>query len=340
MNLALTDDQRMIRDSAAEFLAEASESAAVRKAMASPAGYDPQLWSRIGELGWCGTAIPEASGGLGLGAYELVLIAEQAGRRLLCSPFLATVCLAGNLLTQAGTAAARKKYLPRIADGSLAATAVFDGTIKARGGRLTGEARVVDAGAQLLLFCAGGAVHAVERGAAGLRIALEQGWDATRRFARVTLKNVTAERVGAGPGIARAEARAQLFLAAEQLGGAQQCQDLILRYTMERRQFGRSIASFQAVKHRCALLMVKVESLRSLVYGAAVSGDAQECAAAKALANDTFFDAAAEAIQLHGGVGFTSEFDPQLYFKRAQAMSHWLGRSDALREQITQQLVA
>jgi alkylation response protein AidB-like acyl-CoA dehydrogenase len=138
-----------------------------------------------------------------------------------------------------------------------------------------------------------------------------------------------------------------LAIAAEQLGGAQQCLDLTVAYTATRRQFGRAIASFQAVKHRCAEMMVRVEAARSAVYGAAAVAagaaitDAKvlECAVARALAADAFFFCAQEAIQLHGGVGFTWEYDPQLYFKRAQASSHWLGSTESLRESIAQAVI-
>jgi alkylation response protein AidB-like acyl-CoA dehydrogenase len=140
---------------------------------------------------------------------------------------------------------------------------------------------------------------------------------------------------------------ARLAIAAEQLGAAQQCLDMTVAYTAERKQFRRVIASFQAIKHRCAEMLVRIEGLRSAVYGAAAlaasSADtatlALECAAVKALASDTLFWCAQEAIQLHGGVGFTWEYDPQLYFKRAQASSHWLGSAEALRERVAAALI-
>lgn len=342
MSLALTDDQRMIRDAAAGFLADASTPAAVRSAMESKAGYDAKLWSGIGELGWCGVAIPESVGGMGLGPTEIVLILEQMGRHLACAPYFSTVALAANLLGQAGTAAAKKKYLPSLASGALRATAVFDaGAVKVSKGRLTGRVPAVAdaAGAQVLLFVVRGAAYAVAADARGLKLEPLETWDETRRLADLTLSNVAAERVAGGAGIARAEALARLYLAAEQLGGAQQCLDLVVRYIGERKQFGRAIGSFQAVKHRCAQMMVQVEGLRSLVYGAAASQDLLECAAAKALAAETFFHCAGEAIQLHGGVGFTWEFEPQLHFKRAQATSHWLGTPEALRERIAQAVI-
>lgn len=341
MNLALTDDQRMIRDAAASFLADASDAAAVRAVIELPAGFDPKVWRGIAELGWCGVAVPENHGGLGLGPVELVLILEQMGRHLLCAPYFSSVALAANLLVQAGSSAAKQKHLPQLASGVLRATACLDATgvkaTKTRSGWvLNGAAAHVADGASaelVLLACANG-VFAVSAGAKGLRVEARQGWDRTRRFADLVLRNVAAERVddGKAGGVGRAESLARLYLAAEQLGGAQQCLDLTVKYTCERRQFGRAIASFQAVKHRCAQMMVQVESLRSAVHGvAAAAVDASalkalqaECAMAKALASETFFHCAAEAIQLHGGVGFTWEFEPQLHFKRAQAGSHWL----------------
>ena len=347
MNLSLTDDQRMIRDAAAAFLADASGAAAVRKAMDSAQGYDESAWKGIAEMGWCGAAIPESFGGLGLGATEVVLILEQMGRHLACTPYFGTVALAANLLATAGHKAAQKQFLPQLASGALRATASFecDGlkakkAPKSKGGGFTLNGRVtrvVDgASAQVLLLASGNAVYAVEAGAKGLKARAQTGWDATRRLADLELKNVAAQRVddGKAESLARAQALARLYLAAEQLGGAQQCLDLVVRYTSERKQFGRAIASFQAVKHRAAQMMVAVEGLRSMVYGAAASGDPLDAAGTKALASDTYFHCAAEAIQLHGGVGFTWEFEPQLHFKRAQAGSHLLGTSDALRTQV------
>ena len=173
--------------------------------------------------------------------------------------------------------------------------------------------------------------------------------DATRRLAEVRLAGVRlapdaliAEGARVTEGLTRTAALAAIALAAEQLGGAQQCLDMTLAYISERVQFGRQIASFQAVKHRCALMMVQIEAARSAVYGAAcVAASApptdalvMESACAKTLASEAFFFCAQEAIQLHGGVGFTWEYDPHLYFKRAQSSGAWLGAPDALRERV------
>ncbi len=359
MNVAPTEDQIMIRDAAERFLGEVSGSAAVRKAMESPLGYDETVWQRMGsELGWCGLAIGEVHGGMGLGAVELALIQEQAGRHLLCAPFFSTVCIAASWLQQVGTAEAQARFLPEIAAGALCIAVSLDAdrpsAVQFNGATLNGAAGLMldAASADWLLVLAqlpdsSPGLFAVPRNASGVSVQAVQTWDATRRFGRVALNSASGairvdDPVRMGAGMPRALALSRLYLAAEQLGGAQQCLDLTVAYTTTRKQFGRAVAGFQAVKHRCAEMMVRIEALRSMVSGAAATAASgaddtalvMECAAARVLAAETNFYCAQEAIQLHGGVGFTWEYDPQLYFKRAQASSHWLGTADALREQL------
>ena len=372
-----SEDQILIRDAAESFLGDVSSSAAVRAAMARPEGHDPAVWGRMrSELGWCGLAIPEALGGLGLGAPELVLLLEQAGRHLLCAPFVSTVCLAANLLQQVADEAAQTRLLPLIADGSLQATAAMPATPDwastaaslramrtASGWQLDGEIpRIPDAGTAGLLLvlarvdgAAQPALFALAPSASGLQLEALSNWDATRRFHRATFTAVALApeaRIDAparsADGLKRAAALAQLYLAAEALGCAQQCLDLTVAYVATRQQFGRPVGAFQAVKHRCAEMMIRVESARSGVVGAAqlaatavdTTSLAMDCAMARVLTLDTQFYCAQEAIQLHGGVGFTWEYDPQLYFKRAQAGSHWFGTADALRAEISEALLS
>lgn len=375
MQLAPTEHQSMIRDAARSFLADVSGSAAVRAAVASESGFDDAVWHRIrGDLGWCALPIAEDHGGLGLGAVELGLLCEEMGRHLLCAPFFSAACLAANLLAECGSEPARARFLPGLADGSLRATVplgdspgdcIDDGAgLRARREdgrwRLDGNCpRVPDApGADWLFVCAqidagGAGLFAVPRETAGLTLKPLATWDATRRFAAVEFDALRLpadsrldDPLRAAQGLRRSAALARLYLAAEQLGGAQACLDVSVAYVQMRRQFGRSIASFQAVKHRCAQMMVRVEALRSAVYGCAalaVADDdaalALECAAARALSAETFFYCAQEAIQLHGGLGFTWDCDLQLYFKRAQAGSRWLGAADALRERVAVSLL-
>ncbi|HSV83599.1 MAG TPA: acyl-CoA dehydrogenase family protein [Ramlibacter sp.] len=376
MNFALTEDQQMIRDAAEGFLAEASGSAAVRAAMDGDAGIDRTLWQGMADLGWCGTHIAEAHGGLGLGVVELVLLLEQMGRRLPCVPFFSSVCLAGTALQQAGSDTARARWLPRIADGSLQATLAlsargvqWDATMPgatarraAAGWQLDGSfAHVPDGASAELIFVVARladtdeiGLFAVPSSTPGLQRAPLRTWDATRRLAEVALNGVQlgdGDRVDGGAevpaALQRSAAIAALLLAAEQLGGAQQCLALTLAYTAQRSQFGQPVAAFQAVKHRCAEMMVRIEATRSAVYGAAaLAAEATaleplvlEAGAAKAQASEAFFFCAQEAIQLHGGVGFTWEYDPHLYFKRAQAGAHWLGTPQQWRERIAAALL-
>ncbi|MGJ7525424.1 acyl-CoA dehydrogenase family protein [Variovorax sp. GB1P17] len=369
VDFSLSADQRMIRDAAADFLAAQSPSGAVRQAMESERGFDPALWTRMGvEMGWCALPIAEDCGGLALSWVEVALLLEQMGRRLVCSPYFATVCLAATALQQSGNPTACAAWLPRIADGTLRATLAFGETgIGWDPARVTAVARRTDSGfvlegsfrhvpdgaqAELLLVAAlldqAPALFAVPAGTPGLRATEHRGMDLTRRTAEVVLPEVqlppealVAEGARATTALQRTEALAAIALAAEQLGGAQQCLDLTLAYVAERVQFGRTLASFQAVKHRCAEMMVRIESTRSAVTGAAraacetdvtTAALLLEAACAKSFASDAFFFCAQEAIQLHGGVGFTWEYDPQLYFKRAQAGTQWLGTPDLLRE--------
>lgn len=365
MDFSLTDDQSMIRDAAQDFLADRSDSEAVRRAMNSDEGFEPAVWAAIGaELGWCAVAVPEEQGGMGMGPVELALIQEQAGYHLLCSPFFSTACLGTTLLSSLGNEATQAELLPKVAEGTLRlAVSISDTTDLVAeevddGWRLTGRvAQVCDASTEslLLLFARtsdGLGLFAVPGDADGVMMNAQTGWDATRRFTQVTLENVAADRRCGNverfeSGGKQATALARLYIAAEQLGAAQRCLDLTVAYVAERKQFGRAVGSFQAIKHRCAGMMVQIEGLRSAVYGAAAqaASDApiktlsMECAMAKALASDVLFYCAGEAIQLHGGVGFTAEYDPGLYFKRARASKTWLGTPEELREEIAEALL-
>ncbi|MBY8604854.1 acyl-CoA/acyl-ACP dehydrogenase [Burkholderia arboris] len=375
MDLALTDEQAMIRDAAADVLAERSASADVRRALEQSAGRDDALWATLaGELGWNALALPEAAGGLGLGAVEQTVLMEQLGRRVACVPYFPTACLAATALAGCDTPLANG-WLAKIAEGACSATLAtpFDlpagawqlpvvaeeaaggyalsGTIEqvidgARADLLLVPARIANEGQAIGLF----AIDVAS--ASGLTVTPLDTLDATRPIARVTFDDTRVSRdalFASGAAAARVLERAGWFaalaLAAEQLGGAQQCLDLTLDYTSQRVQFGRTIASFQAVKHRCAQMMVLIESARSAVLGAAHAWDAEagatpgaalraDIAAAKTAANDAYAFCAQEAIQLHGGVGFTWEYDPHLYFKRAQASGAQFGSTPQLLEWI------
>ncbi len=378
MECKLNPDQEMIRDAAATFLSEQCDSAALRKALDREIGADPILWAKIREeMGWCSLTIPEHRDGMGLGQVERVLLMEQLGRRLAPVPYLASACLATDALQYAAHGEAQKRYLPALASGQLSAALALPVTagwnvhacnVKARHEDnsyvLHGcVAQVLGADqANLLVVPARWygiadtfGLFAIEMPAAGVSVEVLQTLDQTRSIARVTLDNVRLDATARidlpqqlRAGLQLTTILATLALAAEQIGSAQQCLDLTLAYVSERTQFGRTIASFQAVKHRCAEMMVKLESARSLVYGTAElaqtvdvtdgAADLQvlalEVACAKSAANEALFFCAQEAIQLHGGVGFTWEYDPQLYFKRAQAARVWFGDDAACHERI------
>lgn len=365
MNFALTEEQAMIREAAETFLADACTSEAVRAAMDSELGYDARVWQALAEeLGWCGLAVPEAHGGLGLGAVELMLVQEQAGYRLLCAPFFSSVCIAGSLLAECGSDEIQADVLAQMAAGQTRLTAALPSSAEgfaatavsaqhgAQGWQLSGELdRVPDAqGADqvVVLGRSGDELGLFVVDASALSFETLQTWDGSRRFSRALLKDVAArrcDRQGWAAPLARCNALVSLYIAAEQLGGAQRCLDLTVTYVAERKQFGRPVGSFQAVKHRAAQMMIQIEAARSAVYGAAAvaaGGDKGldlDVAAARALATEALQYCAGEAIQLHGGVGFTWEYDPQLFFKRGQASAHWLGNPQAQRAAIAAALL-
>jgi alkylation response protein AidB-like acyl-CoA dehydrogenase len=383
MEFKFSDEQLMIRDTAEAFLAEVSSSEAVRSAMATELGYDPELWHRIcEEMVWPALHIPEQYGGMGLGYVELVAMLEQMGRTLLCSPFFSTVCLAGNALLVAGSEEQKAEYLPQIIAGRTATlaytssngrwdAAAIEGCWERQGDQyfLNGEWRYVPDGhsAQLLIVAArekgssgeeGIALFLVPADATGVQRECLPTMDQTRKQARVVLHNVIVDEAEVLPLAGRAWPLldkiidlARIAVAAEQVGGAQQALDSSVAYTRERVQFGRSIASYQAIKHKAADMMVQVEAGRSAIYYAACVADEALCggelgkelpeaaSVAKAWCSDAYFFNAGTGIQLHGGVGFTWEYDIQLYFKRAKSSETFLGNAAMHREKIAAALL-
>ena len=380
MDFALSDEQLMIQESAAGFLAKASDAAAVRAAMERD-GYSGELWRQIaGELCWPALIVPEEHGGLGLGFVEQAILLEQMGRRLVGSPFFASACLAIPALLLSRNAELQARLLPELASGSLTATLACSASSRAghlldqnvqavaegNGWRLDGICEAVVDGAEADLLIVAARLPEGERASIGLfavpanqrgidRRALPT-LDQTRRLGRVAFETVKVPADGclhtADDGAHLLDRTLQLgaiALACEQTGSAQQCLDLTLAYLGERQQFGRPIASFQAIKHRCADLMLEIESARSACYYAAcvarevldpagdrtIAGELGEASAiAKIHASEAFMHCAAESIQLHGGVGFTWEYDPHLYFKRARAGEQLLGSPAQHRERL------
>ncbi|QEE23378.1 acyl-CoA dehydrogenase [Rhodanobacter glycinis] len=363
MDLRPSDDQRLIADAAANFLAEACDAHAMRAVADSVDGFDRRLWQRIAELGWCGVQAPLDDGGLGMGWVEVALLQEQLGRRLACVPYFDSVVLAACVLRAAGLAGAG--LLGEVVAGARVAIVAFDADASRvqreadSGWRLDGHWPQLPAAgwADDLLLCArdeSSALLLLRVPAASVQVRPLQTIDATQRRAEVQAAGVKLPADACllrGAALERALQRTRelgaIALAASQLGVAQQCLELAVAYAMQRVQFGQAIAGFQAVKHRCAQMLVAIEAARSAVHGAAAVADADPDKAALAFhaaqalcaATEAAQFAAQEALQLHGGVGFTWEYDVQLYFKRAQADSVRLGALSQWRERVAAQLL-
>ncbi|MFT5683043.1 MAG: alkylation response protein AidB-like acyl-CoA dehydrogenase [Myxococcota bacterium] len=346
MRSAFDDGQLALKESARRFLTEQAGVTAARAAMVD--GPDPVLWRRIAEeLGWPALILPEAHGGFGMGHVELVALVEEMGMVLLCAPFFSTVCLAANAVMLCGSADQQARWLPDIAEGGTAALGIADGvtaTPTDGGWRLSGRsARVIDGGTADRIL-----VVATEPDGTRRVFAVSQperiAWstlDATRPMADLGIDETVSEEdrlpVAA---LSAVLDRARIALSAEQVGGAEACLSMAVEYAGVRRQFGRPIGSFQAIKHKCADMLVKVESARSACYhaGWAVDHAPDEvplsAATAASYCGDAFFSCAGENIQIHGGIGFTWEHDAHLYFKRARVSRDLLGSPAAARERI------
>jgi alkylation response protein AidB-like acyl-CoA dehydrogenase len=357
------DEQKDLAATLRRFLQDKSPSSEVRRLMRTEEGYDPRTWSQLaGQLGLPGLVIPEKYGGSGAGPVELAIACEEMGRALLCAPFFATAVLAAQALLEAGDQAAAEEYLPGMADGGTIATLAVsedDGRWTTAGlatrARRSGDGYVLDGRksfvldgqtAGLLLVVAqadgGPSLFAVPGGAAGLVRRPLQTLDMTRKQAALSLDGVPARLVGAEGAAADVVARtlrlAVVALAAEQVGGAQRCLDMSVEYAKIRMQFGRPIGSFQAIKHMCADMLLEVESARSAAYYAAwAAQDGSDelplvASLAKACCSEAYFRAAADNIQIHGGIGFTWEHDAHLYYRRAKSSELMLGTPQEHRE--------
>ncbi len=373
MKLAVATEQQELGDAVRRFLADRAPVSRVRELMETPDGIDRQVWQQAGaQLGLQGIAIPEEYGGAGFSFAEQAIILEELGAALYGGPYLASAVLAATALLSGSDEAARRELLPGIASGETVATLAVtedDGSWDPAAVRLTAAPTAPDGGgwildghksfvldghtADLILVVAatgsGLSLLAVQAGAAGLDRRVLPTLDQTRKLARLEFRSVPAARLigapgEAGPVLARTLDVAAIALAAEQLGGAQRALDMAVGYAKTRHQFGRPIGSFQAIKHRCADLLLEVASLRSAVRyaAAAVAEDSAEvpvvAALAKAYASDVYFHVAAENIQIHGGIGFTWEHDAHLYFKRAKSSELFLGDASYHRERLAQRI--
>ncbi|MGH9301445.1 MAG: acyl-CoA dehydrogenase family protein [Acidimicrobiales bacterium] len=369
MNFAFSEEQDELRKSVRRFLDDKSPISEVRRLMDGTEGYDPAVWSQMGsQLGLQGLIIPEEFGGSGYTYVELIVVLEEMGRSLLCAPYFATVALATNAILASGDAGAAKDYLPDIASGSTVATLAFTedngrwdaagiecaASADGDGWKLDGHKMFVIDGhvANLIVVAArtakGVSLFAVQGDASGLERKALSTMDQTRKQARLEFSSTPARLIGT-EGEAEAVLTttldlAAVALAAEQVGGAQCCLDMSVEYAKVRVQFGRPIGSFQAIKHKCADMLLEVESAKSAAYyaGWAAAEDSDElpvvASLAKAYCSDAYFHAAAENIQIHGGIGFTWEHDAHLYFKRAKSSELLLGDPTYHRELLAQRI--
>ena len=374
MDLSLNEEQKMIAESAAVFLQEKSSSAQVRKVSETEGGLDRALWQEVVEMGWCSVALPEAAGGMGLGLRELVLLQEKMGYHLACVPFFDAVVAVTPLWqalsqTEAGlpvverlAASGQICVLGMTVRGELPAAA----TVKVEGATgdqlvLNGRWGQIGSGAHADVFllpatlpCGSLGLLEVSAKAEGLSVQALKTMDATRSSANVTATNVKLTGAAVlihGEALTKLWAQtrnvAAIGLAAEQVGVAERALDLAVEYTKERQQFGKAVGSFQGVKHRAAQMLVKVETARSAVCAAAFIADSAGestdltyfAAQARTDATEAALFSTRESIQLHGGVGFTWEFDPHLFFRRAQASSQRMGTVEQWREQIAARLL-
>lgn len=364
MRYGYTEEQEQFRDIVRRFLREHSPSTAVRRQMVSDQGYDPGVWRRLcNELGLTGLHVPEELGGQGFGFVELGIALEEMGRSLLCAPFFASSVLATLALLHGATPEEQQELLPSLVSGETLATLAFtepDGqwdfaqlatTATPAGGgyHLSGTKKFVLDGtlAQHILVVAREAsgtlaLFLVAGDASGLQRRPLTTLDPTRRLAELVFSGVMARRLGAAgdctAGLQKTRDLATIALACEMTGGARTLLEMAVDYAKLRMQFGRPIGSFQAIKHKCAEMLLEVElaaAAARYAAGAAAENDPAVPALAshaKAMANDAYMNAATECLQIHGGIGFTWDHDVHLWFKRARSSQVFLGDADYHRE--------
>src|SRR6516225_10193343 len=344
MGIALTDDHRELEEVARAFLTSQKARWAARSLLDAADESRPPFWHNLVELGWLGLHVDEEHGGSGYGLPELVVVIEELGRAVAPGPFVPTV-IASAVIAKDGTAEQKSRLLPGLIDGSVTAGIGLDSKVQVKDGpknRIAdGEAGIVLGArlADLLVIAAGDDVLLLDRARDGVSVDVPDNLDPTRRSGRVRLQSVSVTDDDILPGAREsALARARTLLAAEAVGGASDCVDAAVAYAKVRQQFGRTIATFQAVKHHCANMLVAAESATAAVWDAsrAASEDERQfrlsAAAAAALAFPAYARNAELNIQVHGGIGFTWELDAHLHLRRALVIAALLGGDAPARD--------
>ena len=366
MYFDLNDEQRQIKDTAKEFLADRYKPERIRELMETEDGFEQPDWEEMAGLGWPGLALPEEHGGQGLGIVELAAVFEEMGYALAPSPLLSNT-IAGLALALGGSEEQKSEYLAPLAAGERRGTlALIDADSPAAVGEFTMEAGeadggvrldgekllVMDAGAAdfLLVATSDGRRHIVEREQPGVAVTPEPSIDPTRKVYSVAFDGVEVPVARTLPGEPADYLpvlwRACVALAAELTGIAQRTMEMAVSYAGEREQFGRPIGSYQAVSHRCAQMLLETENSRSATYYAAWAADAEPdelplaASMAKAYASDSGWRVADASLQVHGGIGFTWEHDLHLWLKRARADAAILGDAHWHRERVADLVLA
>jgi len=352
MDFSLTPEQELLQETVAAFVAKECPPQQVRRIFDGDRQPVPALWKGLVEMGVAGLAVPEAHGGAGLELLELALAAEELGRGAVPVPFLGHA-LATLALVHGGSRAQQARWLPRLAAGEARATVALaeaggrwlPATWSAAldGGRLSGRKELVPEAEDAELFvvgAAGGALALVEAGR-GVAVAPEPTLDRGRPLATLALDRAPAEPLAAGTG-ARVFDAASVLLAADAFGAAHRLVRMTASYVLTRQQFGQPLAQFQAVKHQLANMALDVDPTRGLWWWAAhvfdhAPAEAPRAAAlAKAHVTERAQQAARDAVEAHGGIGFTWESDVQLWFKRVMFDRLWLGAPELHRERFAQ----
>jgi alkylation response protein AidB-like acyl-CoA dehydrogenase len=368
MNFAFSEEQETLREFVRNFLEEKSPESDVREQMDTDNGFNPDVWQQMSEqMGLQSLIIPEEYDGQGFGYVELIVVLEEMGRALLCAPFFSSVVLAANTLIHCGDEAAKKELLPQIASGTIATLAfteengkwdesgiTMQATQSGDGYTLEGSKMYVLDGntAEIIIVAArtddGVSLFHVAANADGLTRTSLATMDQTRKQSKLEFSGTPATLLGEeGNGwttLSTVLDLAAVGLAAEQVGGAQMCLDMAVEYAKVRVQFGRPIGSFQAIKHKCADMLLEVESAKSAAYyagwcAAEMNDELPSTASlAKAYCSEAYFHASAENIQIHGGIGFTWEHPAHLYFKRAKSSELLFGDPTYHRELLAQRI--
>ena len=337
MSIAISEEHRALARSVADFLADHQSRAAARGLLGAAADARPAFWAELANLGLLGLHVPEELGGSGFGLPETLVVAEQMGRHLAPGSFVPTV-ITSAVLAAGGPDDLQKRLLPGLADGSVIGAAALGGEVAYANGAATGKAGVVISGhlADVLLIPAGDDVLVVEKSAGGVHAEVPANLDPSRRAARVRLDAAPATVLPGARGLLTDVARA--VLAAEAAGVAAETTEQAAEYAKIRQQFGRPIATFQAVKHHCANMLVAAELATAAAWDAGRAGLgggdqlSYTAAIAAALAGPAAVGNANLNIQVHGGIGFTWEHDAHLYLRRATAIAAVLNTERAAIE--------